>query len=45
LSTCAGLHCSHAKQIREDLDELEQQAKATLPTGNRGTLPQRDKKT
>jgi len=25
------LYCSHAKQIR-DLDELEYQAKATLPT-------------
>jgi len=23
LSTCASLYCSHAKQIREDLDELE----------------------
>jgi len=23
LSTCASLYCSHAKQIREDLDELK----------------------
>jgi len=23
LSTCASLYCSHANQIREDLDELE----------------------
>jgi len=23
LSTCASLYCSHAKQIREDFDELE----------------------
>jgi len=36
------LYCPRAKQIREDLDELEQQAKTTLPTGNRRTLPQRD---
>jgi len=43
LSTCASLYCSHAKQIREYLDELEQQAKVTLSTGNRRTLPQRDK--
>jgi len=35
----------HAKQIREDLDEREQQAKATLPTGNCRTLPQRDRET
>jgi len=34
------LYCSHAKQIKEDLDDIEQQAKATLPTGNRSTLPQ-----
>jgi len=33
------LYYSHAKQIREDLDELELQAKATLPTGNCRTLP------
>jgi len=39
------LYCSHAKQIREDLDELEQQAKATLPTGNRRTLSQQDRET
>jgi len=26
LSTCASLNCSHAKKIREDLDELEYQA-------------------
>jgi len=39
------LYCSHAKQTREDLDELELQAKATLPTGNRKTLPQQDKET
>jgi len=37
------LYCFHAKQSREDVDELEQQAKATLPTGNRRTLPQRDR--
>jgi len=36
------LYCSHAaKQIREDLDELEYQAKITLPTCNRRTLPTR----
>jgi len=45
LSTCASLYCSHAKQIREDLVELELQAKATLPDGNRRTLPQRDTET
>jgi len=45
LSTCASLYCSHAKQIREDLDELEKQVKASLPTGNRGTLLQRDTET
>jgi len=39
------LYCSQAKQIKEDLDELEQQAKATLPTDNRRTLPQRDRET
>jgi len=39
------LYCFHAKQIRKDLDELEQQAKATLPTGNRRILPQRDRET
>ena len=33
------LYCSQAKQIR-DLDELEQQEKATLPTGNRRTKRQ-----
>jgi len=39
------LCCSDAKQIREDLDELEYQAKGTLPTGNRRTLtPRRQKK-
>ena len=43
LTTCASLNCSHAKQIREDLDELEQQAKTTPATGNRRTLPQRDR--
>jgi len=37
--------CAHAKQIREDLDELEYQAKAILPTGNHRTLPQRDRET
>jgi len=30
VSTRARLYCSHAKQIREDLDEVEQQAKANL---------------
>ena len=45
LSTCTSLYCSHAKQIKEDLDDIEQQAKATLPTGNRRTLPQRDTET
>jgi len=39
------LYCSHAKQIREDLDELAQQAEATSPTGNRRTLHQRDRET
>jgi len=39
------LYCFHAKQIREDLDKLEQQAKATLPIGNRRTLPQRNRET
>jgi len=43
-STCASLYCSHAKQIREDLDEL-QQAKVILPSGNRRTIPQRDRET
>jgi len=42
LSACASLYCSRAKQIREDLDDIEYQAKATLPTGNRRILPQRD---
>jgi len=45
LSTCASLYCSRAKQIREDLDELEFQAKATLPTANCRTLSQRDRET
>jgi len=45
LSTCGSLYCSHAQQIKEDLDKIEQQAKATLPTGNRRTLPQRDTET
>ena len=45
LSTCASLYCSHAKQIKEDLDDIEQQANATLPTGKRRTLPQRDTET
>ena len=45
LSTCAILYCSHAKQIKEDLDDIEWQAKVTLPTGNRRTLPQRDTET
>jgi len=39
------LYCSHAKQIGEDLDELEQQAKAALPADNRKTLPQRNRET
>jgi len=39
------LYCPHAKQISEDLDELELQAKSTVPTGNRRTLPQRDRET
>jgi len=39
------MYCSHAKQIREDLDEFEQQAKATLPSDNRRTLSQRDRGT
>jgi len=42
LSTFASLYCSHAKQIREELDDIELQAKVTLPTGNRRILPQRD---
>ena len=45
LSTCASLYCSHAKQIREDLDDIELQAKATLPTGNRRIFPQQDTET
>jgi len=39
------LYCSHAKQIKEDHDDIELQAKATLPTGNRRTLPQRHTET
>jgi len=39
------LYRSHAKQIRKDLDELEWQAKAILPTGNRRALPQQDRET
>jgi len=38
------LYCSHAKQIREELNTLEQQAKVTLPTGNRRTLSQRNQR-
>jgi len=34
---------SHDKQIREDINELEYQAKVTFPNGNHRTLPQRDK--
>jgi len=45
LSTCASLYWPHAKQIKEDLDDIELQAKATLPTGNRRTLPQRHTET
>jgi len=30
--------------VQEDLNELESQAKVTLPTGNNITLPQRDNK-
>jgi len=45
LSASASLYCSHAKQTREDLDDIEQQAKAALPTDNRRTLPQRDTET
>jgi len=45
LSTYASLYCSHAKQIRKDRDDLEQQAKAALPSGNRRTLPQRHTET
>ena len=45
LRTFQSLYCSHAKQIKEDLDDIDQQAKATLPTGNRRTLPQRDTET
>jgi len=40
LSTCANLNYTHAKQITEDLDE---QAKVTLPTDNDETLAHRDK--
>jgi len=39
------LYCSHAKQTREDLDEREQQAKATLPIGNCRTRLQQDRET
>jgi len=42
LSTCASLYSSHVKQM-SDLDELEQQANVTLPTGNHRTLPQKTK--
>jgi len=37
-------YCSHAKQIREDLDGLEEQAKVPLPTGNHVTLPNETRK-
>jgi len=46
LSTCASLYCSLQNilsKIREDFDELAQQAKVSLPNGNYKTLPQRDK--
>jgi len=43
MSTCASLCFSHAKQIREDLIELEQQAKVNLPTCNHRSLTQGDK--
>jgi len=33
------LYCSHAKQIRKDLDELEEQANATLSAGTAELLP------
>jgi len=39
------LYCSHAKQIKEDLGELDKQAKAALLTGNYRTLAQRDRDT
>jgi len=42
LNICASLYCSNVKQ-RESFDELEQQAKVTLPNGNYRTLPQGDK--
>jgi len=45
LRSCASLYCSHAKKIKEDLDDIEQQAKATLPTGKRRILLQRDTET
>jgi len=35
------LFFSHATQIREDFNELEQQVKVTLPTGNHTTLTTR----
>jgi len=33
------VYCSHAKQIKEDLDDIEMQAKATLSTGNPELFP------
>ena len=44
LSTCASLYCSHAKQSKEDLDDIEQQAKATLPTGTAELSPNETRK-
>jgi len=41
LSTSASLYCSHATII--NFNQLEKQAKVTLPTGSHRTLPQRDK--
>jgi len=33
------LYCFHAKQTREDLGELQQQAKASLPIASAELLP------
>jgi len=43
LSTVVGLYGSRAKQSREDLNELEYQAKVTLPTANHRAPLQRHK--
>jgi len=45
MSTCVSLYCCNIKQIGEDLNDLEQQAKVTLPTGNHRALPPKRQKT